>query len=272
MTGLLLVISACSTGPELDLTLHDTDRGAVYLERISDRSLQTAHPITLSADTMARVLRGVAVKENRGFVGGLFGGKPEAVRALGDEDIEYLAPLLVEGLARAASDQQVGFRVGQTGTSAELRKGSVYAYRQSLYLSLPWLIAVSRYGAGGPTLPPIILFIPESAQRPDSYRDARSTEPTLVIDYALLATLPANASVLPSSVVPSGGPDATAGQSTAPSQTPQGVQQGSVSKDSELEDLKKEMQGIKRQLAEQEAERNAQKQIGPSKQTLPSTP
>jgi hypothetical protein len=217
---------------------------------------------------MARVLRGVAVKENRGFVGGLFGGKPEAVRALGDEDIEYLAPLLVEGLARAASDQQVGFRVGQTGTSAELKNGSLYAYRQSLYLSLPWLIAVSRYGAGGPTLPPIILFIPESAQRPDSYRDARSTEPTLVIDYALLATLPANASVLPSSVVPSDGPDAT----TPPSQTPQGVQQGSVSKDSELEDLKKEMQGIKRQLAEQEAERNAQKQKGPPKQTLPSTP
>jgi hypothetical protein len=45
-----------------------------------------------------------------------------------------------------------------------------------------------------------------------------------------------------------------------------------VSKDSELEDLKKEMQGIKRQLAEQEAERNAQKQKGPPKQTLPSTP
>jgi hypothetical protein len=272
LTGLLLVASACSTGPELDIILHDTDRGAVYLERISDRSLQTTHPIMLSADTMARVLRGVVVKENRGFLGGLVGSKPEPVRALGDEDVEYLAPLLVEGLTRAASDQQVGFRVGKTGPPAELRKGSLYAYRQSLYLTLPWLIAVSRYGAGGPALASTILFIPESAKRPDSYRDARSTESTLVIDYALLATLPANASVPPSSVVPSGGPAATAGQSTAPSQTPQEVQQGSVSKDSELQDLKKELQGIKRQLAEQEAERNAQKQKGPSKQTSPSTP
>lgn len=272
MTGLLLVISACSTGPELDLTLHDTDRGAVYLERISDRSLQTAHPITLSADTMARVLRGVVVKENRGFLVGLVGGKPEAVRALGDEDIEYLAPLLVEGLARAASDQQVGFRVGQTGTSAELKNGSLYAYRQSLYLSLPWLMAVSRYGAGGPTLPPIILFIPESAKRPDSYRDARSTESTLVIDYALLATLPADASAPASSGVPSGEAAATAGQSPAPSQAPQEVQQRSVAKDSELEGVKKELQEIKRQLAEQEAERNAQKQKGLPKQTLPSSP
>ena len=87
----------------------------MYLERISDRSLQAAHPITLSVDTMARVLRGVAVKENRGFLGGLVGGKPEAVRVFREEDVEYLAPLLVEGLTRAASDQQVGFRVGQTG-------------------------------------------------------------------------------------------------------------------------------------------------------------
>ena len=54
-------------------------------------------------------------------------------------------------------------------------KGSLYAYGQSLYLSLPWLIPMSRYGAGGPTRSPTILFIPESAQRRDSYRDARST-------------------------------------------------------------------------------------------------
>lgn len=272
LIGLLLVASACSTGPELDLTLHDTDRGAVYLERISDRSLQAAHPITLSADTMARVLHGVVVKENRGFLGNLVGSKPEAVRALRDEDVEYLAPLLVEGLTRAASDQQVGFRVGQTGTPAKLRKGSLYAYRQSLYLTLPWLIDVSRYGAGGPAQSHTILFIPESAKRPDSYRDARSAESTLVIDYALLAALPDNASAPPSSVVPSGGPAATTGQSTVPSQTPQAVQQRSVSRDSELEDVKKELQEIRRQLAEQEAERNAQKQKGPSKQISPSTP
>ena len=57
----------------------------MYLERISDRSLQAAHPITLSVDTMARVLRGVAVKENRGFLGGLVGGKPEAVRVFKEQ-------------------------------------------------------------------------------------------------------------------------------------------------------------------------------------------
>ena len=37
-----------------------------------------------------------------GFLGNLVAGKPEDVRAFGDEDVEYLAPLQVEGLTRAA--------------------------------------------------------------------------------------------------------------------------------------------------------------------------
>ena len=78
----------------------------MYVERISDRSFQAAHPITLSSDTMARVLRGVVVKENRGFLGILIAGKPEGVRVFGDEDVDYLAPLLVEGRTKAASDEQ----------------------------------------------------------------------------------------------------------------------------------------------------------------------
>jgi hypothetical protein len=192
LSGLLLIASACSTGPELDITLYETDRGAVYLERISDRSFRAAHPITLSADTMARVLRGVAVKENRELLGRLILGKQEAVSAFRDEDVQFLAPLLVEGLTRAASDQKVGFRVVQTGMTWESITGSLYAYGQSLYLTIPWLIPLSQYQSGGQAPPPTILFFPESAKRTDSYHDARSAETTLVIDYALLASFPAD--------------------------------------------------------------------------------
>src|SRR5215208_2206758 len=106
LIGITLALSACATGPELDLTIHESDRGAVYVERISDRSFQASHPITLSVDTLARILRGVAVKEDRGLFGNIIIGRPGAVRAFRDEDIQFLAPLLAEGLTRAASDQQ----------------------------------------------------------------------------------------------------------------------------------------------------------------------
>ena len=265
LIGLLLVASACSTGPELDLTMHETDRGAVFLERISDRSFQAAHPITLSADTMARVLRGVVVQDNGAFFKNLVSGKPEAVRAFKDEDVEYLAPLLVEGLTRAASDQQVGFQVIQTGTPAEAtyalydrrdsRKGSLYAYGRSLYLTLPWLIAEPQVRAGGPVRSRTILFIPESAIRPDSYRDARSTDATLVIDYDLLASMPAASDM----------------RSTA-AQPPTPAKGEPTQRDTDLDALRKELEGIKKKLAEQDAERTRSAPAFSPKTTPRSTP
>jgi hypothetical protein len=221
---------------------------------------------------MARVLRGVAVKENRGLLGNLVLGKSEAIGVFREEDVQFLAPLLVEGLTRAASDQKVGFRVVQTGTPSESMKGSLYAYGKSLYLTMPWLIPPSRYGVGGPTLPPTILFFPESAKRPDSYRDAHSAESTLVLDYALLASLPADSKAPPPVQIPTGEPAAVTEQPAAPAQISPTIQAPIQSRDREFDAMKKELRDIKRQLAEQEAERNAQKHIGPFKQNTPATP
>jgi hypothetical protein len=271
LIGITLTLSACATGPELDLTIHESDRGAVYVERIPDRSFQAAHPIILSADTMARILRGVAVKEDRGLFGNLIIGRPEAIRVFRDEDIQFLAPLLAEGLTRAASDQQVGFRVIQPGMN-DLAKGSLYAYGQSLYLTVPWLTPLSSTGAGPPALPPTIFFTPESAKRPDTYRDARSTEMTLVIDYGLLAALPTDLGIPPPGQTPTGTPPIATGQTTAPVPAAQTIQSPTQPSEREWDEMRKEMQGLKRQLAEQEAERNAQKQNRPSKQKTPVIP
>ena len=266
LIGFTLTLFACATGPELDVTIHESDRGAVYVERIPDRSFRAAHPITLSVDTMARVLRGVAVKEDRGLFGNILIGRPGAVRAFRDEDIQFLAPLLTEGLTRAASDQQVGFRVAQPGM-VELTRGLLYAYGQSLYLTMPWLTTLSSIGAGPPALPPTIFFTPESAKRPDTYRDARSTEMTLVIDYGLL-----DSGAPPPSQTPAGAPPIATGQTTVPVPATQTIQSPTQPSEREWDDMRKELQDLKRQVAEQEAERNAQKHNGPSKQKTPVIP
>lgn len=271
LIGITLTLSACATGPELDLTIHESDRGAVYVERIPDRSFRAAHPITLSVDTMARVLRGVAVKEDRGPFGNIIIGRPGAVPAFRDEDVQFLAPLLAEGLARAASDQQVGFHVIQPGMS-ETTKGSIYAYGQSLYLTVPWMVPLSRNQAGGPALPPTILFIPESAKRPDTYRDARETEMTLVIDYGLLASLPTDSGAPSSGQAPTGAPPIATGQTTAPVPATQTIQSPTQPSEREWDEMRRELEGLKRKFAEQETERNAQKQNGSSKQKTPVIP
>jgi hypothetical protein len=283
LTGITLASSACATAPDRDLTVHESERGAVYVERISDRSFQASHPIVVSTDMMARVLRGVVVQEGRGILGNQAAGKPVSTQAFGDKDVEFLAPLLVEGLTRAASDQQVGFRIIKTlssnhsqsglvfcmadvrfpgdcsseSTSAESTRGLLYASRQSLYLTL---IEYRSKTAQGETINTTnqkifnptglnnrtVHFVPESARRPDSYRNTYSTNATLVIDYNLLATMPV-------------APDVP---STA-SQPPTPVKEKSAQRDTDLDELRKELQGIKKKLAEQEAERT---------RSTPSTP
>ena len=256
LIGYLVGSFGCTTGSELDLILDESKRGRVYLERIADRSLQAAHPIKLSTDTMVKVLRGVSVQENRGFLGELINSKPETFPAFRDEEVEYLAPLLVEGLAKAASDQKVGFRIVRQGARADSPKGSLYAYAQSLYLNLPWLISTSRYGAGGPTPSHTILFAPESAKRPDSYRNPQSSESTVVIDYELLARLPADSGLSPDRTAPAIN-SSTTGVPPPPSFNPSSsAKTGPLQKDPELEALRKELEDIKKRLAEQEAQRS----------------
>jgi hypothetical protein len=270
LTGITLALSACATGPELDLTIHESERGAVYVERIADRSFQAAHPITLSADTMARVLRGVVVKDTGGVLGSLVGSKPQTMQVFGNEDVEYLAPLLADGLARAASDQQVGFRIVQVSElvspqsgglafcassvrfpgacSSEqplLTEGSLYVYGRSLYLTLTEFRHRLEPGETNSKTAPrmsnpnglanrTVHFVPESA--------ARLTNATLVINYDLLATMPAASYMQPTSAQP-----------------PMPVKGEPTQRNADVDELRKELQDIKKKLAEQEAERSRSK-------------
>jgi hypothetical protein len=237
--------------------------------------------MTLSTDTVARVLRGVIVKDSRGPVlGNLISGKSEVGRAFEDKDIEYLAPLLVEGLTRAASDQQVGFRVVQLSVPAnsqiagltfcvdsvrfpgtceseqpsgaiseEATSGSLYVYGQSLYLTLTEYRYRTKRAETSTTADRRIFnpkgmanrtvhFVPESAKRPDSYRTALSTDTTLVIDYGLLATMPAASDMR-----------STAAQPATP------AKREPAQRDTDLDEFRKELKEIKKKLAEQEMER-----------------
>lgn len=278
LIGSVLASFACSTGPEVDVTIHESPQGVVYLERISDRSFHAAHPIRIDSNTIALVLRGVLVRSDQGLLQNLLAGKPDSLRAFSDNDVAYLAPLIADGLTRAASDQQVGFRVEQIGISGysetagagigssepplslhprESTSGAMYAYGRSLYLTLTQYrhrpepattinMANRRLPDSTGLINHTVLFTPEAAKRADNYRDARSTDTTLVIDYELLASLPAV----------SGAP--ASAQSAPPPATPQAAPTGKgepAQKDSDIEALRKELQEIKRQLADQEAER-----------------
>ena len=268
-----LLFPGCSTGPEPVIQIDESHQGAVYLKRISDRSFQYAHPITIDPSTIALALRGIVIRDNQEALQNRV-GTADARRAFSGSEVGYLAPLITEGLRRAASDQQVEFTVRQGGPGLSERAGAgvgseppmsvqprestngvLYAYGRSLYVTLAryrsreeptTIINMANRKVSDATglANRTVSFVPEAAKRPESYLDARSTGHTLVIDWELLAMLPEASSV-----------PASAQSAPVPPQATNGVNAEPVRKDAEIEALRKELQEIKKQLAEQQAER-----------------
>ena len=260
-----LLFSACSTGPELDIKIEESAQGAVYLKRISDGSLQAAHPIKIDPVTIALVLSGILVREQQPAAMAPAGASDTRPVFSGSE-VGYLAPLISEGLRRAAPDQQVRFRTGQigepglsqrVGTSKPSTTAVLYAYGRSLYVTLTQYHsrqeAATAATMANKKIPDTIglanralSFVPEAAKRPDTYLDVRSTDNTLVIDYELLTMLP------PASSVPA---SAKAAPPPTEPHTTNGEKAETARKDAEIGALRQELQEIKKQLAEQQAER-----------------
>lgn len=281
---LLLVLCGCAGTPEVDATLSESPVRAVYLERITDRTFQAAHPIKLSDRLLTQVLRGIVIKDSQGLLTQFTTGASSLHPAFTEEEAVFLAPLISDGLARAASDQRIGFRMVQRGarglsqavgagvgsseplsrlSAPEVTSGAVYAYGRSLYVTLreyrhridspdtinmPNRRIPDRTGLATRT----VLFVPESAKRPESYHGKDDGGETIAIDYELLATLPS-----PSAVPVSAGVHSAEPVQSSPDATDRGtdsrlrlLQEQMHQKDVELEELRKELRDIREQLTE----------------------
>ena len=306
---LLAVLVGGCTSPHPDLTIHESPQGAVYLERISDSQLEASHPITLDPSLIAGVLDGIFVSDANSTMDRIFANAPQSARAFSDDDTAYLAPLISTALAKASSVQRVQFRVvrlasplwrpsgggagvgssgpSKTGSQPETTAGSVYAFGRSLHVTLTQyrhrdtrpdtISGPNRYfpdptGLDGRQ----VLFAPEAALRPDTYRrPGEAPETTLVIDYEAVGR-PARLGVAreTSSAAASARSDALREDdrksSSSPSETPEAIRSSArtspstadadllkdliVKKDMELESLKNEVKELRRQLDERDVQ------------------
>jgi len=277
-----VMASGCTSSPRPELTIHDSQRGTVYLERIPDTTFQATHPITLERGTIARALRGIHVRDDKNTLQALFASQPATSRAFSDEDADFLAPLIATAFTRATPDQQIGFRIIQTGSPSYSQKegagfgsseppltlapkettaGVFFAHGRSLHMNLTQYRHRQQKPdtIGGPNRhypDPTgldrreLVFLPKEAQRPDTYRVGDADLPTLIIDYELLARLP-DQPAAPVAVSPvEASPVQPAAQPAATAQ--------------EVEELKKELQEIKRQLTEQQSKKNSPKKKTPA--------
>ncbi len=300
--------SPASPAPQLQ------EMGEVSLEPLADSKMQAAHPIVIPEDTIVRVLRGIMIQGERTALQAVFESTYKKVPALNDQETRFLAPKIAKALSQAKPNQHVSFRlvhaspllafrdtggagVGSSqptpyGRETETSSGTLYAYGTSLYVTL------TEYRHRPPKPDTVnmpnrrfedttgldryeVVFLPQEALRPETFKpkgfftDDHLT--TLVIDYQLLAKLPAvqlappaakqpaqpaaqAAPATPATTSPSVPPAAAVqpGAATQPAGSAaemQAVKDLLIKKDLELQELKEEMRAIKKQLAEQDAEK-----------------
>ncbi|MBX3237953.1 MAG: hypothetical protein KF814_17550 [Nitrospiraceae bacterium] len=288
---LWLGLAGCMGGPQVDMVIEETPRSAVSLERIPDRTFQAAHPVRLSRDLVQRALQGIAVRDRSGIAQTFGSSEAPVIAAFSAEEAALLAPGIAEALARAASDQQVAFRVLQpsssltrprtgagvgssesvaAGTSREMTEGSLFLYGRSIYVTLrsfrsrderPDTVNMPNRRIPDPTglQQREVVFVPQSVMRADTYAPAFTAAQgltTLVLDQDRLAS--ASLGPAPSPASPAVAAPAPASPAGMPGQTQaapggdlQQIKEDMKKKDTELEELRKELQEIKRQLGGQ---------------------
>lgn len=271
--ALLCVIgTACSTTAPTGKILFEDPRGTVSLQTMADQSIQATQPITLDPTLIAQVLKGMTVQDQERGIQRLLAGRSSPVPVFSDDQIQFLAPLLAEGLRTAAPTERVAYRVQTThpgsmleSSITETTAGSLYAYGRQLYVILSQYryaptranlnvndtaYRMSRPDSSG-LRDRILLFTSSAALRSNAFdppTGKESTDRFLAIDYQLLQQVPTAAtaeqtatqtgtSLTPGSSVGAGASESQARSTEALSQ--------------EVEALRKELQSVQQQLGNQ---------------------
>jgi hypothetical protein len=288
----LIAVGCAASHPPT--SIHDAALGKVFLEHVSDKAFQAAHPIKLSETTIADILRGVHTKEKSGLV--LLLGKAlkstnlNDIRTFSEDDIAFLTPHITTALAQATPNQRVGFHVYSTPVVSQQRKDSPNPETTSGYffadgLSLHFTLTQYRYRPGKKStgsqkeprpLPDTdglrdreVTFLPEAAVRPDVYDRSswigKSEDRSLAIDYQLLTKVLAVPAPPPSSTAqqhPTASSTASPSQSNPPQASPVGKN------DADLQSFKEELKALQKKVDEQSAE--LQRLKNPASKQTPS--
>jgi hypothetical protein len=260
MTGVavLVLVSGCSSTSKLA----QSGKGSVYLEEIMDWSFEASHPAVIDQVTITKIIKGVYTAEDQNGSSRMSAAGSKPMRVFSDEDAEFLAPLLAQGLMKAKPEQLVGFRVSSSaGSGSEPTAGSMYVHQGAVHLTI----------SKGPKA---TAFIPESAARseqaPPYAAGGKSGAVALVIDYlalgkaampAALSTPKANVSQTSTGKIPAGAAFAAAeGEGPVEMQVQLNRAKDMLSKkDSEISVLRKETDWMKRELRERDEEIKALK-------------
>src|SRR5262245_10484740 len=259
---LCLTGTACSTTAPTGKIIFEDARGSVSLQTISDPLIQVTHPINLEPALLTQLLTGLEIHNEllrpHHYDMGLAGNE-SSNPLFSEAQVQFLAPLLAQGLRTATHNQFIEYRVVTThegsnklqSPTTETTIGSLYAYDRELYVILsqyrsnPMRTNLYKGDITYRSQEPLdysglryrtLRFTPKAALRADSPEPRimeKSTDRFVAVDYQLL--------------------DQAARAAEAQARTTEALAQ-------EVDTLKQELESIKKQLGGQNPGQDSPKQ------------
>ncbi len=109
-----LLIGGCARLPYTTQVLHEDPRVMVKLVREVDGS-RYAHPVTVTSMEMAAILRGFSLREQKSLPMRWFQEEKPPMTAFREDEVQTLAPLLVEALQKAGPNERVAYSLYAPG-------------------------------------------------------------------------------------------------------------------------------------------------------------
>jgi hypothetical protein len=284
LLALLCVVgTACSTTAKTETILFEDPRGSVSLQTISDPSIQASHPINLEPALLAQLLRGLELHDEglghehvQGIQSFIVGAAATTYPLFSEDQVQFLAPLLAEGLRTATPNESIEYRVVTTREGSNrfqspitvTTAGSLYAYSRQLYVILsqyrynPMLTNLSVRDSSGRQatvdysglMYRTLRLTPKAAQRADSPDPPTMEKPTdrfVAVDYQLLDQA-WRASAAKRRAAPQGEQGAAPiGESLEATRASEAQAHNTAALAQEVETLKKQLESIQKQLGNQ---------------------
>lgn len=281
---LCFIFAACGTTGQTGKILFDDPRGTVSLQTMSDQSIHANHPIGLEPALLAQLLTGIQIHDEglgehhvKGFQTLIEGKAALTYPLFSDDQIQFLAPLIAEGLRKATPNESVEYRVVTTrepsnrfqSPTTETTTGSLYAYGRQLYVILtqyrynPMLTNLSFAEASHRSRDPLdysglkhrtLLFTPKAALRadsPDLPTMDKQTDRFLAVDYQLLQQAWRNLEAKKRATPQVGGGTASGSESLEAARAAEAQARNTAALSQEVETLKKQLESIQKQLGSQ---------------------
>ncbi len=121
------VISGCATVPRVATSLYEGRQGAISLRVFDEPRQRAQHPIELDPQIIREVFTGLYVQDTQSILASALTNDHPPVQAFTKEEIHFLTPHMMTGLAKATPEEEIVFRLQSSqSSSTHYSTGSLY--------------------------------------------------------------------------------------------------------------------------------------------------